>query len=367
MTAALETPQYFWMRIAMGLALEEQDCWEARALDFYEALSTFRSIPSHLILSHARPGPSFFGRRNQSRSTSLWMEPSRRDILNSLDSKRLRIPVLFMKRVHQQTRGSCSILKKRAICKTIAGALMNSAIWLMNGKPKTGALRFAKRVNAADLWLQIVASSARSGQAWLGFKDAMRLRSPGPEHASRAFPVGAINLAHFSDAGGLDEARLRETVTLAVRMLDNAVDLSLWPSQRARLDALECRNRRLGHCGISGSSGKALAWITRASCAAADLADWSTELVSWSAIMASAGLARQRGPFPAYARSKWPDGVLPIDTLQPLEERAVARGCARRHETRLEFGPQELIRRIGMRNCAQTAIRPSASPPELPA
>ena len=42
----LETPQYFWMRIAMGLALNEDPGREERALDFYEALSTFRFIPS---------------------------------------------------------------------------------------------------------------------------------------------------------------------------------------------------------------------------------------------------------------------------------------------------------------------------------
>jgi ribonucleoside-diphosphate reductase alpha chain len=37
----IETPQYFWMRVAMGLALREEDR-EARAIEFYEALSTFR-------------------------------------------------------------------------------------------------------------------------------------------------------------------------------------------------------------------------------------------------------------------------------------------------------------------------------------
>ena len=40
------TPQYFWMRVAMGLALNEGEHCNARAVEFYEALSTFRFVPS---------------------------------------------------------------------------------------------------------------------------------------------------------------------------------------------------------------------------------------------------------------------------------------------------------------------------------
>jgi ribonucleoside-diphosphate reductase alpha chain len=41
----LETPQYFWMRVAMGLAIQEKEK-EARAVEFYEVLSTFRFVSS---------------------------------------------------------------------------------------------------------------------------------------------------------------------------------------------------------------------------------------------------------------------------------------------------------------------------------
>ena len=39
----IETPQFFWMRVAMGLALEE-DRMEERAISFYNMLSTFRFV-----------------------------------------------------------------------------------------------------------------------------------------------------------------------------------------------------------------------------------------------------------------------------------------------------------------------------------
>jgi ribonucleoside-diphosphate reductase alpha chain len=42
----LETTQYFWMRVAMGLALNESDQKNERAIEFYEILSTFRFISS---------------------------------------------------------------------------------------------------------------------------------------------------------------------------------------------------------------------------------------------------------------------------------------------------------------------------------
>lgn len=49
---ALEMPQIFWMRVAMGLALEEDDR-EARAVEFYDLISQLRFIPSTPTLFHA--------------------------------------------------------------------------------------------------------------------------------------------------------------------------------------------------------------------------------------------------------------------------------------------------------------------------
>jgi ribonucleoside-diphosphate reductase alpha chain len=39
----IETPQFFWMRVAMGLSVDEDDR-EARAIQFYEVLSSFRFV-----------------------------------------------------------------------------------------------------------------------------------------------------------------------------------------------------------------------------------------------------------------------------------------------------------------------------------
>ncbi len=55
--ALLETPQAFWMRVAMGLAVLEEDRDE-RAVAFYQAISSLRFVPSTPTLFHsgtARP------------------------------------------------------------------------------------------------------------------------------------------------------------------------------------------------------------------------------------------------------------------------------------------------------------------------
>lgn len=50
--ATLEVPQFFWMRVAMGVSLHEADPTQ-RALDFYEAMSSFRYLPSTPTLFNA--------------------------------------------------------------------------------------------------------------------------------------------------------------------------------------------------------------------------------------------------------------------------------------------------------------------------
>ncbi|MBK8001504.1 MAG: ribonucleoside-diphosphate reductase subunit alpha [Verrucomicrobia bacterium] len=49
----LETTQYFWMRVAMGLALNEGEQKNERAIEFYEVLSTFRFVSSTPTLFNA--------------------------------------------------------------------------------------------------------------------------------------------------------------------------------------------------------------------------------------------------------------------------------------------------------------------------
>lgn len=60
----VETPQYFWMRLAMALAVNETEDNEARVLEFYETLSTLRFIPSERLLRTIGRSKAVTGRRS---------------------------------------------------------------------------------------------------------------------------------------------------------------------------------------------------------------------------------------------------------------------------------------------------------------
>jgi len=146
-------------------------------------------------------------------------------------------------------------------------------------------------------------------------------------------------------------------------MLDNAVDLSFYPSEQARHSGLEHRAIGLGVAGFQEALARLhLTWESNA---AADFAEWSTELVSCGAIMASAELARERGPFPSYSESKWRDGILPIDTLGQLSHDAEYASMSPPTFSQDWAPVRERIRRHGMRNGATTAISSLDTPARI--
>ncbi|MGA2176627.1 MAG: ATP cone domain-containing protein [Verrucomicrobiota bacterium] len=398
----LQTPQHFWMKIAMGLALNEGAARETRALEFYEVLSTFRFVPSDLILRHAgSPHPQLSACHGAASASDLehvtlqpggpacsWLEPWHRDVLAFLArpqpggapsdpqlNKGLWVPDLFMKRLRQQ--GSWTIFDPGEAdgLRRCQGAEFEARYLEYEQQAARGGLRFSRRINAADLWRQVLVSLLQTGQPWLGFKDAVNTRSTrdhrGPvcgagvdgdvlpktfPYEGTACPLGAINLAaHLTDRGvGLDVTQLRATVTAAVRMLDNAVDLSAYPAEPLRAASREQRPIGLGVAGFADALDRLQ--LQPASAAAADFADWSMELVSYFAILASAELAAERGPCPGYAASKWSRGLLPLDTLALLSSRRglpvdVNAAAAQDWEP-----VRAMIRRHGMRHCATTAV-----------
>jgi ribonucleotide reductase alpha subunit len=356
----LETPQYFWMRIAMGLALHEEGQWEERALEFYEPLSTLRFIPSDRILSHAGTREPILIGDSNAEPSCLCIEPWRRDILDALETKRPWIPDLFMKRVRQAASWSLFDPGETGDLHDCSGRAFEKRYLTYEQKAKRGELRFFKRVKAVDLWHDIVASVGASG---LGFKDAVGLRSHGFNCETASCPLGAINLAaHIPEKGGaLDVALLRGTIASAVRMLDNAVDLSLYPTGHTRLSALEHRAIGLGVAGFQEALDRL--HLARGSKAAADFAEWNMEMVSCNAIISSAELARERGPFPLYSESKWREGILPIDTLGQLSQEREVCVDVPADISQNWAAAREIIRRHGMRNGAITSI----SSLELPA
>jgi ribonucleoside-diphosphate reductase alpha chain len=217
-----------------------------------------------------------------------------------------------------------------------------------------------------------------TGHPWITFKDPSNIRSPqdhaGVVHSSNLCTeillntsrdevavcnLGSVNLAAHVTATGIDRDKIAKTVKTAVRMLDNVIDINLYPVDEARNANL--RHRPVG-LGIMGFQDALYAiGVSYASDAAADFADESMEAIAYNAILASSELARERGQYASYVGSKWDRGIFPQDSIELLEvERGMTIPLSR--QSAMDWTPvRESVREHGMRNSNVMAIAPTAT------
>ena len=131
------------------------------------------------------------------------------------------------------------------------GTDFKAAYEAYEAKAKAGGLRVSKTVRAADLWRRMLTMLFETGHPWITFKDPCNLRSPqrhvGVVHSSNLCTeitlntsadevavcnLGSVNLLNHVGADGVDHVKLKRTVTTAVRMLDNVIDINSTPSRR---------------------------------------------------------------------------------------------------------------------------------------
>ncbi len=413
----IETPQFFWMRIAMGLALCEGSQAQARAVEFYEALSTLRFLPSDAILRHAgsaRPRlavcheVSHAGAVEQVKDASgaacVWLEPWHSGIFDFLTgpageqrlTKGLWLPDLFLKRARALDRWTLFDPGETPDLHRLHGAAFEERYAEYEQMARRGELRFSRAVGADTLWRAILERIGAAGPLVVGFKDTANSRcaqnpAGNVRHAGfgdgllpngGAATLGAINLPLFLTPHGgaaLDLPLLRATVNSAVRMLDNALELSAYPSSMAREFALENRSIGLGLHGFHEALVR-LGFQDYGK-GAADFSDYSAEALAACGILASSELALERGPCAGFAASKWSHDVMPQDTFfvssaaperaaaMDLELRA-ARRCASRlaphRHRRLCVRSRRGHRRSSFihRTCVRRGSR-SARPPRM--
>ncbi|GAA1997017.1 ribonucleoside-diphosphate reductase subunit alpha [Nakamurella flavida] len=244
-----------------------------------------------------------------------------------------------------------------------------------------GEMRVFRRVAALDLWRKMLTSLFETGHPWITFKDPCNLRSPqqhvgvvhssnlcteitlntrsGAEAETAVCNLGSVNLAAHVTADGLDVERLRRTVTTAVRMLDNVIDINMYTVPSARRSNL--RHRPIG-LGLMGFADALYAQgIAYASDAAVEFADTSMEQLSYFAIAASSDLAAERGRYGSFEGSLWSRGILPIDSVEILAD---SRGGDLDQDRTQRLDWDALRQRVisqGMRNSNVMAIAPTAT------
>ncbi|CAH1763870.1 7068_t:CDS:2 [Entrophospora sp. SA101] len=114
--------------------------------------------------------------------------------------------------------------------------------------------------------------------------------------------LGSIYLPKHIINGKLDEESFQETITTAMRMLDNVIDLNYYPTEETRNSNLKHRPVGLGMGGFQDALFQLD--IAYNSPQALQFADEITEKYSYYAILSSSQLAKERGVYSSYPGSK---------------------------------------------------------------
>ena len=463
----IELPQAFFMRVAMGLSLNEIDR-EARAIEFYEVLSSFdfmsstptlfnsgtlrsqlsscylttvpddldgiyESIKENALLSKFAGGlgndwtrvralgSRIKGTNGESQgvvpflkvvndtavavnqggkrkgAVCTYLETWHLDIeeflelrKNTGDDRRRThdmntsnwIPDLFMRRVMEN--GSWTLFSPSNVpdLHDLFGADFEKAYVAYEEKAVRGEIKPARTIEASDLWRKMLTMLFETGHPWITFKDACNVRSPqqhvGVVHSSNLCTeitlntsdtetavcnLGSINLQqHLKDGENgkvLDHAKLQRTITTAMHMLDNVIDINYYAVKKARDSNLRHRPVGLGLMGFQDSLYELR--IPYASQAAIEFADQSMEAISYYAYWASTELARERGTYASYRGSLWDQGILPPDTLDLLTKARGGYVEVDRSSTLNWDTLRNKIAKDGMRNSNCVAIAPTAT------
>jgi ribonucleoside-diphosphate reductase alpha chain len=288
------------------------------------------------------------------------------------------IPDLFMQRVEARAHWTLFRSSEVVGLHDLYGSAFAERYEELERRAEAGEL-WSERIAALDLWKQMLRMLFETGHPWLTFKDPCNVRSPqdhaGVVHSSNLCTEITLNTSedetavcnlgsivldqHLTDDGEIDHERLRQTVHIAVRALDNVIDVNFYPTEAARRSNLRHRPVGLGVMGLQYALYRR--GTDFASEAAVEFSDEMMEAIAHYAYEASSDLAAERGVYASYPGSKWQRGLLPQDTVDLLEqERGQAIDVPR--GGRLDWGPlRARIARQGMRNSNVLAIAPTAT------
>ncbi|MEX0330869.1 MAG: ribonucleoside-diphosphate reductase subunit alpha [Puniceicoccaceae bacterium] len=238
---------------------------------------------------------------------------------------------------------------------------------------------WGQKMPAIDLWKQMLKMLFETGHPWITFKDTCNLRSPqdhaGVIHSSNLCTEITLNTGedetavcnlgsvvlenHIADDGSIDHKKLRETIRIAIRALDNVIDINFYPTQAAKNANQRHRPIGMGVMGLQNALFRL--GHSFASEEAVEFNDTFMEAISYYAYEASSDLAGERGTYSSYKGSKWDRGLLPQDTIDLLEkERGTELEVVR--EAKMDWQPvRDKIARQGMRNSNVLAIAPTAT------
>lgn len=230
--------------------------------------------------------------------------------------------------------------------------------------------RYVRQLPARTLYGRMMRTLAQTGNGWMTFKDAANRASNQTARAENVIHLsnlcteilevtsdaetavcnlGSVNLAAHLVDGEVDWARLRATVTTAVRFLDRSIDRGFYPTPEAQAANTRWRPIGLGVMGLADvffslrlpfDSPEALALSTRIA-----------EEMALAAYWESASLAERHGAHPSYADTRAAGGVLHLDHFPAASPVHPAEWAELR----------ERIAVTGLRNSLLLAVAPTAT------
>ncbi len=289
------------------------------------------------------------------------------------------VPDLFMQRVAENKDWTLFSPNDTPDLHDLYGKAFETAYLAYEEKAQRGEIQNSKKIPALSLWRKMLSMLFETGHPWITFKDVCNLRSPqqhiGVVHSSNLCTeitlntsrdeiavcnLGSINLVAHMNETGLDKEKLSRTITTAIRMLDNVIDINYYSVPQAKNSNLKHRPIGMGLMGFQDALYKMR--IAYSSDAAVQFADESMELISYYAISASCLLAQERGTYSTYEGSLWSQGILPIDSIAILAANRGTQYLQQDTRQTLDWAAlRKEIKKHGMRNSNVMAIAPTAT------
>ena len=288
------------------------------------------------------------------------------------------IPDLFMKRMAD--RGTWTLFRSNEVpdLHDLYGKAFEQRYCEYETLAAEGKI-WSRQMPALELWKGMLKMVFETGHPWITFKDPCNVRSPqdhcGVIHSSNlcteitlntsAEETAVCNLGsvvldtHITRDGALDHEMLKETITVAIRALDNVIDINFYPTEAAKTANSRHRPIGLGVMGLQNALYKR--GLAFASDAAVEFNDEMMEAIAYYAYSASSELAKELGTYSSYKGSKWDRGLLPQDTLDLLEDER-GRSIDVPRGGKMDWSVvRSKIEAQGMRNSNVLAIAPTAT------
>ncbi len=289
------------------------------------------------------------------------------------------VPDLFLKRVSEDKQWTLFTPSDTPDLHDLYGLDFEKRYEEYEAMTETGEIEFFKKVEAKELWKKMLSMVFETGHPWITFKDVCNLRSPqqhtGVVHSSNLCTeitlntsqdeiavcnLGSVNLTHHIKNGEMDAEKLEKTITTAIRMLDNVIDINYYAVKAAETSNMKHRPIGIGIMGFQDALY--MLETPYASEEAVEFADRSMEMVSYFAIKASSDLAKERGAYESYEGSLWSQGILPIDSIKLLKESRGENYLDLDESSTMDWDKlRETVKKQGMRNSNVMAIAPTAT------